>query len=84
MDCIVDPLPLENLPIVGHSDEKAKTMMNAVMKALVLMDQRNLTTPTSGLSPRVMLGCGRMDRPTWIYLCLLPLNTHAHHPLKRP
>jgi hypothetical protein len=27
-DCIVDPLPLEDLPIVGHSDEMAKAMMH--------------------------------------------------------
>ncbi len=28
VDYIVDPLPLEDLPIVGHSDEKAKAMMH--------------------------------------------------------
>jgi hypothetical protein len=28
LDCIVDPLPLEDLLIVAHSDEKAKAMMH--------------------------------------------------------
>jgi hypothetical protein len=45
VDCIVNPLPLEDLLIVGHSDKKVKALEEEAMGGLV-----NYQLP-SGLSP---------------------------------